>query len=58
MAAIMKTHRHHTKHARHGHRGRKPQVPAAARQVHWIGRMVIGVAPRAWTLEAANDPVA
>jgi hypothetical protein len=58
MAAIMKTHRHHTKHARHGHRGHKPRVPATARQVHWIGRMVIGVAPRAWTLEAANDPVA
>ena len=58
MAAIMKAHRHHTKPARHGHRGHKPRVPAAARQVHWIGRMVIGVAPRAWTLEAANDPMA
>jgi putative intracellular protease/amidase len=58
MAAVMKAHRHHTKHARHAHRGHKPRVQAAVRQVHWIGRMVIGVAPRAWTLQAANDPIA
>jgi hypothetical protein len=58
MAAIMKSNGHHSKPARHAHRGHKPRVPPTARQVHWIGRMVIGVAPRAWTLEAANDPMA
>jgi putative intracellular protease/amidase len=56
MAAIMKSSGHHSKHGRHAHRGHKPQMQAAVRQVHWIGRIVIGIAPRAWTLEAANDP--
>jgi len=59
MAALMKSHGRHSKHARPAHRGHKPSAPAAGlRQVYWIGQMVIGVAPRAWRLEAANDPVA
>jgi len=54
----MKAHRHHAKPVRHGHRGHKPRVSPAARQVHWIGRMVIGVAPQAWLIQSANDPLA
>jgi hypothetical protein len=56
MAAIMKAHGRRPKHARHPQRSRKIQAPGPVRQVYWIGQMVIGVAPRAWTLEAANDP--
>jgi len=56
MAAIMKAHGRQSKPARNAQRGRKHPVPVDVRRVHWIGQMVIGVAPRAWTLEAANDP--
>jgi hypothetical protein len=58
MAAIMKAQGRQSKSARTAQRGRKQHAPGGVRQVHWIGRMVIGFAPRAWTLEAANDPVA
>lgn len=47
-----------SKHARSPNRGRKPQSRVAVRQVHWIGQMVVGVAPRAWLIRAANDPQA
>ena len=54
----MKAHGRPSKHARHPCRGRRPQARAEVRRVHWIGQMVIGVAPRAWLIEAANDPKA
>lgn len=47
-----------SRHAANPRRDRKPQSRASARQVHWIGQMVVGVAPRAWLIRAANDPQA
>jgi hypothetical protein len=58
LAAIMKAQARHSKPARNAPRSRKQQVPGGVRQVHWIGRMVVGVAPRAWLVQAANDPLA
>jgi hypothetical protein len=52
----MKSPARQSKPMRDAQRGRKHPVPVDVRQVYWIGQMVIGVAPRAWTLEAANDP--
>ncbi len=54
----MKRHAHSPKHARPFHRGRKAQPQGPVRALHWIGQMVVGVAPRAWMIQAANDPQA
>jgi len=52
----MKPHARSSKHARYSRHGRKPQPEVEVRRIHWIGQMVVGVAPRAWLIQAANDP--
>jgi hypothetical protein len=54
----MKTRESRTRRARHPCQGRKIPPAAPARRIHWIGQMVIGIAPRWSSLEAANDPQA
>jgi hypothetical protein len=54
----MKTHEPQSKHARHDQRSRRLPARNPVQQIHWIGQLVLGVVPRSWPREAANDPKA
>jgi hypothetical protein len=54
----MKTHEPQSKRAPQDRRGRKILAPNPAHRIHWIGQLVLGVVPRSWPREPANDPQA
>lgn len=52
----MKTDERKSKGVPQDRRGRRIPAPNSGHRIHWIGQLVLGVVPRSWPREAANDP--